>query len=385
VAQRYVLGTTGGLEGVLRSYREFLLDTQKMVVARRREFLAEVRAEEFDPPLFRGRFYRELPDDVIAALEVQINSIAHHLLAVAGAGTATPRGKTAGEVRFIKDKSGDSNQWAWNDAGPQERKIYPDFAFDPKNTKPLAKVLRATNAALGHSMSAYAVFTKLKSADVSPDGSLGGKGYIAKIAEMRRAYMNCVEALSALSDTLYDEIRAPHWAAVSRQEDPEERAEVEQIIEDAVEIKEDPEAWAEEQEDEMDADNQEEIAKAVKTASLRWSSSDTVLTPAQSAALKELSSKFFAVEAHPTSDSLANAVSRILATKPTLSDVELGMVYGVSDGDFWPLYVGPLDPKGTPARTEAMKMVKLLTKDLMLDGRQRDQFVESISGQWVTA
>lgn len=163
--------------------------------------------------------------------------------------------RTAGEVRFIKDKSNDASQWAWNDSGPQERKISPDFAFNPRNTKPLARVMRSTNAALGHSMSAYAIFTKLKSADVSPDGSLGGKGYIQKIAEMRRAYMNVVEALSALSDTLYDEIRAPHWAAVSRQEDPEERDEVEQIVEDAMEIKEDPEAWAEEQEEAMDEEN----------------------------------------------------------------------------------------------------------------------------------
>jgi hypothetical protein len=178
--------------------------------------------------------------------------------------------RTAGEVRFIKDKSNDASQWAWNDSGPQERKITPDFAFDPRNTKPLAKVLRSTNAALGHSMSAYSVFTKIKSADVSPDGSLGGKGYIQKIAEMRRAYMNVVEALSALSDTLYDEIRAPHWAAVSRQEDPEERAEVEQIVEDAVEIKQDPEGWAEDQEDEMDEENEEEMAaKAVKLASIK--------------------------------------------------------------------------------------------------------------------
>jgi len=163
--------------------------------------------------------------------------------------------RTAGEVRFIKDKSNDASQWAWNDSGPQQRKISPDFAFNPRNTKPLARVMRSTNAALGHSMSAYAIFTKLKSADVSPDGSLGGKGYIQKIAEMRRAYMNVVEALSALSDTLYDEIRAPHWAAVSRQEDPEERDEVEQIVEDAMEIKEDPEAWAEEQEEAMDEEN----------------------------------------------------------------------------------------------------------------------------------
>lgn len=170
--------------------------------------------------------------------------------------------RTAGEVRFIKDKSNDASQWAWNDSGPQERRITPDFAFDPKRTKSLARVLRATTAALGHSMSAYSIFTKIKSADISPDGSLGGKGYIQKIAEMRRAYMNCMEALSALSDTLYDEIRAPHWSAISRQQDPEDREEVEQIVEDALEIKKDPEGWAEDQEEQMDEENEDVRRKA---------------------------------------------------------------------------------------------------------------------------
>jgi len=172
--------------------------------------------------------------------------------------------RTAGEVRFIKDKSGDASQWAWNDSGPQERHITPEFAFDPKKTKPLARVLRATNASLGHAMSAYTIFTKVRSAEISPDGSLGGKGYIQKITEMRRAYMNVIEALSALSDTMYDEIRAPHWAAISRQEDPEDRQEVEQIVEDALEIKKDPEGWAEEQEEQMDEEND----LSMKTAAL---------------------------------------------------------------------------------------------------------------------
>ena len=67
--------------------------------------------------------------------------------------------------------------------------------------------------------------------------------------------MNIVEALSALSDTIYDEINAPHWAAISRQETDEEKEEVAQIIQDAQEIKEDPEGWAEEQEEEMDEDH----------------------------------------------------------------------------------------------------------------------------------
>ena len=163
--------------------------------------------------------------------------------------------RTAGEVRFIKDKSGDTNQWAWQDAGEQGRTIYPDYAFDPRKAKILARVLRATTASLGHAMSAYEQFSKLKSGEISPDGKLGGKGYIQKIPEMRRAYMNVVEALSALTDTLFDEVRAPHWTAIQRQKTPEERAEVEHIVQDALEISEDPEAWAEDEQAEMDAEN----------------------------------------------------------------------------------------------------------------------------------
>ena len=113
---------------------------------------------------------------------------------------------------------------------------------------------------MGHAMSAYSTFTKIKSADVSPDGNLGGKGYIQKIMDMRKQYMNVVEALSALSDTIYDEISAPHWSAISRQETVEEKQEVAQIIQDAQEIKENPEGWAEEQEVEMD-ENHEPMGK----------------------------------------------------------------------------------------------------------------------------
>lgn len=166
--------------------------------------------------------------------------------------------RTAGEVRFIKDKSNDANQWAWQDGGEQQRTIYPDYSFDPRKAKILAKVLRSTTASLGHAMAAYEQFSKLKSGDISPDGKLGGKGYIQKIPEMRRAYMNVVEALSALTDTLYDEVRAPHWTAISRQETPKEQAEVQQIVQDALDIKEDPEAWAAEQEADMDEDHDDD-------------------------------------------------------------------------------------------------------------------------------
>ena len=106
--------------------------------------------------------------------------------------------------------------------------------------------------AMGHAISASNTFAKIKSADVSPDGSLGGKGYIQKIADMRRAYMNAVEALSALSDTLHDEIKAPHWHQEITDGGPRERAEVQDILQDAAKVEEDPEGWAEEEEESME-------------------------------------------------------------------------------------------------------------------------------------
>jgi len=160
--------------------------------------------------------------------------------------------RTAGEVRFIKDRGGDKGEWAWNTPGPSAREIEEDFAFNARHLKPLAMTLRASLMSMGHAITAYNAFTRIKSADVSPDGNLGGKGYIQKIADMRRQYMNVVEALSALSDTLYDEINAPHWHPQAETGGPREREEVREIMDDAEEIRQDPEGWAEEAESKMD-------------------------------------------------------------------------------------------------------------------------------------
>lgn len=157
------------------------------------------------------------------------------------------RTKTAGEVIFKKDRGDDANSWAYNDNAPSARTIPGDFNYSPRHQTPLVKILRATLAALGHTLSGYNYFAKVKSARVSPDGNLGGRGYIQKIQDMRKQYMNCVEALSSLSDTIYDEVNAPHWAVVSRQEDEEERAGVRALIEDAEEIRKDPQEWADQE------------------------------------------------------------------------------------------------------------------------------------------
>tara|TARA_B100000963_G_scaffold317901_2_gene298627 strand:- start:1384 stop:2016 length:633 start_codon:yes stop_codon:yes gene_type:complete len=166
--------------------------------------------------------------------------------------------RTAGEVRFIKDRGGSKEEWGWGSPGPSEREMHGEFAFDKKKLKPLAATLRATLMALGHVQTAYGKFTKVKSAQISPDGSLGGRGYIMKIADMRRQYMNCSEALSALSDTLYDEIHAPHWNPAIEDQSNREREEVVEIMSEVEEIKKDPEGVAQEQQDDWVEDKEGE-------------------------------------------------------------------------------------------------------------------------------
>ena len=165
------------------------------------------------------------------------------------------RAKTAGEIRFIKDKSGDRETWGWSGTDGGARELTPDYEYNPKKLKLLASVLRSTLASLGHTMSAYTTFTKIKSQEVSPDGQLGGLGYVTKITTMRQQFMNAIEAMSAMSDTLYDEVNAPHWTPEVKTDQSRERQTVKDILADVDEIRQDPEDWAEEEEAEMDAEH----------------------------------------------------------------------------------------------------------------------------------
>ena len=161
--------------------------------------------------------------------------------------------RTAGEVVHVKDTSAETskgNFWAWNEGEKgAERKISENFLFNAKELKPLTLSLRSALMALGHITSAHAKFVKIKSRSISPDGSLGGMGYVQKISDMRRSLMNCIEALSAFTDTVYDEINAPHWDASEDKLSPRDRQEVKKLIQESQVIKDDPEIWAEESEE----------------------------------------------------------------------------------------------------------------------------------------
>lgn len=185
--------------------------------------------------------------------------------------------KTAGEVRFIKDRGGDDKDWGWTPPGASERNIDPDYTFDAKNLKPLAQTLRAALMALGHIQTARTTFTKIRSQTISPDGNIGGKGYVLTVKDVRKLLSNCDEALSSVTDSIYDEMQAVHWHPDVQDSggNPRERDDVKQIMDDVNEIRENPETWAEGEEAEgvaKTANRQADAAfeQAMARVAARW-------------------------------------------------------------------------------------------------------------------
>lgn len=175
----------------------------------------------------------------------------------------------------------DNDDWAYSEENKVDRDLSSSPKFKPQSAKILAKCLRSTTIALGNAMSAYTKFTKLKSVKVSPDGQLGGSGYVQSVKDMRRQYSNVIEALSRLSDTLYDELHAPHWEKVQDRLKPKDKKDVKEILDDVERIHQDPELWAEEEEieefgktdDKVDLTPKEEKEIVEETISMKKASS----------------------------------------------------------------------------------------------------------------
>jgi hypothetical protein len=122
-----------------------------------------------------------------------------------------------------------------------KRQIPENHEFDEKAIKPIVKSLWAMSVALGHALTAHRQFSRLKSSTFSPDGLLGGRGYVMPIKEIRQQLFEACENLSGLVDTLHDEINAPHWKPKLADLEKADMAEVERLLSDAEEWVDNPE------------------------------------------------------------------------------------------------------------------------------------------------
>lgn len=145
--------------------------------------------------------------------------------------------------------------------GPTKRNIPSEHAFDPAALKPMSKALWAASVALGHCLTSYRHLSRLKSTSVSPDGMLGGRGYVMGIKDVRQKLFEACEALSAISDTLHDEIMAPHWKPKLAQLDKNDAEDVSRFVGEAQEILENPEDEAEEEIKKIEEANDDDKSK----------------------------------------------------------------------------------------------------------------------------
>lgn len=148
--------------------------------------------------------------------------------------------------------------------GPNKRNIPPDHSFDPKMLKPMSKALFAASTALGHALTAYRQLNRLKSATVSPDGLLGGRGYVMSVRNMRQKLFEACEGLSAIADTLYDEIGAPHWKPKLAMLDENDQEDVGRFVEESEELLDNPEGEAYEEIEKIEQANDKKPKKNKK-------------------------------------------------------------------------------------------------------------------------
>jgi hypothetical protein len=133
------------------------------------------------------------------------------------------------------------------------RNIPKGHPYDPKALKPLAKMLWAMSVSMGHALTAYRVFTRLKSSSISPDGLLGGRGYIMSVKDVRKRLYEACEALSAISDTVHDEINADHWKPQLNDLGQNDADDVRKYLDEAQKVFDNPEEQAEEEADEIES------------------------------------------------------------------------------------------------------------------------------------
>lgn len=129
-------------------------------------------------------------------------------------------------------------------ASTMRRNIPKDYDYDPAAMKPLAQMLWALSIGLGHAMTAHRQFTKLKSATISPDGLLGGRGYVMSVKEIRQTLHDACEAISSVSDTVHDELHGPHWRSKLAELEGQDVESVERLVGEAERVLENPEEEA---------------------------------------------------------------------------------------------------------------------------------------------
>ena len=112
------------------------------------------------------------------------------------------------------------------------------FEYDSKNAKVLKKSLHNINVSLGTLLAATKEIAMLKGSDVTPDGMLGGRGFIMSFKDIKTKIHEAINDLSDITDTLADELTNPKWglSKSERHKVKEEKKDIEEKTEEIEEV-----------------------------------------------------------------------------------------------------------------------------------------------------
>jgi hypothetical protein len=101
-----------------------------------------------------------------------------------------------------------------------QREGLDNYSFKDKGVRSVAKTYKNLAEAFLCMSKAVNNFTSCKSSEISPDGKLGGKGYIQPIKNIRSSMAECLNLMSELIDTFHDEVNSPYWKKTTIEENP---------------------------------------------------------------------------------------------------------------------------------------------------------------------
>ena len=129
-----------------------------------------------------------------------------------------------------KDKEKDKNI---SDNG----RMTDGFEYDKSKAKVLQRVLHNLNVSLGTLIGAMKELAMLRGSDITPDGKLGGRGFVMEFREIKGLMNDSIKNLSDITDSIGDELTNPKWDLKEKEikEVKKEKEEVEEAVEEATE------------------------------------------------------------------------------------------------------------------------------------------------------
>ena len=94
------------------------------------------------------------------------------------------------------------------------------FQFKDQGIKAIAQTYKHLALAFMEIAKANHTFSSAKSSQISPDGKLGGRGYVLSIKDIRGSLGNIMNGVSELIDTFHDEVNSPYLKKTVIEDNP---------------------------------------------------------------------------------------------------------------------------------------------------------------------